>query len=760
MLFAKGLRGAQIWVRLRAAILGGVLVALAACGGGGGGGGGDSPSANVSVSSSSVTLGPSYSDSQSPEPKSVTVTATGSGIAAVGAVFDPAYPPETWLIGQMTGSGSSFELMLSVNGQAAVGEHVAHLLVGAVDKDGNVLNTAALEVHYTVIARLWATTWTLGFSGINGADAPPAQQIQVQGEGLSWTAASADAWIHLDSSSGTGAGAIQVAVDDAGLASGHYEGSVVVTAVDGQTRTVPVVFDLTSTALTVSSTSLGFGGDNGRDGSGRTLQLSLGTEGNAYQWELSDVPDWLSPSIIRGSVDDVPQTITFTPNLGTLTPGNHSANMLIRAYVNGDVISQQIAVTSKVDSHRLYASEDGAAFTSTPGWSRLTRTVQINDNFNRATPWTAVSDAAWLTVTGSGTAGANLVMTANPASLAADSLSTATVTVSSSDPTVSEKVYLKVGLWKGSSTPSANVVVSGTAYKYLANDAIRPYVYATTGGSSIDVYNVYTGTKVQTISAVGNAIGSMVVSSDGQRLFAVDEGFKRVAVINLASMTKTSTLATSGPTYGGYSCIVPRITGVAVLVCSDRTAFRVADGKQIGDGTGPQFNMTAALAGSRIYDINAGLSPSGGSYYATDYSVIDGGKFLARFVSGAEMGSNGQDIAVSPDGATVYTASGAPYVFNTYSGSDMGQIGHLPEGDAYPNNVEVGSDGRVAGGISGWYSTWDIWLYNAGGAIVGRYKVAGYARSLLQKQLVFSGDATILITLTDDPRLVFIPIGP
>lgn len=750
------LQGAHAWSRLRWVAGVAVAAVMAACGGGGS----DAPSATVSVSPSSVILPDSYEDDQVLTPQTLTVQVSGNGIAAVGLAFDPDYPVEDWVGAEMTGAASPYQVTIGLSTPAAVGEHVAHLLAGAVDKDGNILDSAAITVSYKVIARLRTGTSALAFNGINGATPPAAAAIEVLGTGLDWTASSPDAWIHLDNASGSGAGQIVVSVDDTGLASGLHSGRVVITASDGQSVAVPVSFELTSTALSVSASSLAFGGASGRDGSSQVLELSLGTDGNAYAWELQSLPVWLSASATSGTVSETPQTVIFTPDLSKATPGTQTATLTVQAQVNGDVVAQQVALTLKVDTHRLYLSEDGIAFTATPGWSRLSRTIQVKDNFDRVTPWTATSDKAWLTVTGSGTAGGNLSLSANPASLGADSLSIATVTVSSTDTTVAEKLTLKVGLWKGSTTPSATVTKAGTAYTHVAADTIRPYVYLNTGSSSIDVFNAYTGAKVQTIAAVGNALGTMVVSGDGQRLFAVDEGFKRIAVVNLASMAKTGVITASGPTDNGYQLIAPRVTGVELLVAGDRTTYRVSDGKQIGDGTGPQYNMAAALAGSRIYDINSGLSPSGGGYYATDYTTVDGGKFLAQFVAGAEMGSNGQDIAVSLDGSTVYSASGSPYQFNTFSGVDMSVIGHLPEGDAYPDNIEVGSDGRVAGGISGWYSTYDIWLYSSSGSVVGRYKVAGYARSLLSKQLVFTGDALMLVTLTDDPRLVFVPVGP
>ena len=62
-----------------------------------------------------------------------------------------------------------------------------------------------------------------------------------------------------------------------------------------------------------------------------------------------------------------------------------------------------------------------------------------------------------------------------------------------------------------------------------------------------------------------------------------------------------------------------------------------------------------------------------------------------------------------------------------------GFIGALPGGEAYPNNVEVTSDGRPTCGISGWYAASDFWVHSPAGAL--------------------------LVALTDDPVIAFVPIG-
>jgi hypothetical protein len=63
-------------------------------------------------------------------------------------------------------------------------------------------------------------------------------------------------------------------------------------------------------------------------------------------------------------------------------------------------------------------------------------------------------------------------------------------------------------------------------------------------------------------------------------------------------------------------------------------------------------------------------------------------------------------------------------------------------------------------GINGIYSTSDFWVYTAAGALINSYKVVGYAQGLLAGQLVVTPDSFVVVTLTSDPRIAFVAIGP
>ena len=53
-----------------------------------------------------------------------------------------------------------------------------------------------------------------------------------------------------------------------------------------------------------------------------------------------------------------------------------------------------------------------------------------------------------------------------------------------------------------------------------------------------------------------------------------------------------------------------------------------------------------------------------------------------------------------------------------------------------------------------------MWVYSPLGSLLTTFKVGGYARPLLDRQFVVSGDGLMGTALTSEPMLVFVPIGP
>ena len=484
--------------------------------------------------------------------------------------------------------------------------------------------------------------------------------------------------------------------------------------------------------------------------------MSLNTGTNSWPYALSGLPAWLSTSTPAGSVNQSGTTVSVSPKTGSVTPGSSSATVAVTATVNGDSVVLPLTVNLNADQRRLLPSEWGVALASTPTGTALSRTLTISDNFAGTLTWTASSDAAWLAVTSSGsTAGSSsLVLSADPATLPSGVVSYANVTVSTATGGVDAAV-IRVALFKSASGLAA-ITKLPVSYTNIVADKIRPYVYANDGGTTVDVFNAYTAQKVTTIANVGAALGQMSVAPDGSRLYALDTAARAMAVVDLATLAKTATWTLDAAVDHSTSVLAIRPNGVEVVLVGDATGY--VEGRSLGY-TRISGQLVATADGRNVFTL--------GARYSIDYSAMSGGVLFVNVLNylNGNSGGNLRDVAVSKDGTHAYEASGGGvsgggYFCASIDGVTGTYVGALPGGSNYPNNVEVTNDGRPICGISGWYSASDFWVHSPGGALLQGYKVAGYARALKDGQMVVTPDGFIVVALTDDPLIAFVPIGP
>ncbi|SEO52317.1 hypothetical protein SAMN05428959_10997 [Duganella sp. CF517] len=657
----------------------------------------------------------------------------------------------------------------SGNGVVNVGYDLASLTPGTYAGAVTITTTdgqsATLPVALTVMASAFSVTQSgVEFNAVNGAPiAPQAISFNIDGlpAGSAWSASAANTWLGVTPAAGTTPGVATLSVDASkgALASGTYTSSVRLTSPSADPRQVSVTLNLTAPTLSLSAATVTLGGPQGRDWSaGQPVNLRLNTGANNWPWTIAGMPAWARASSLAGKTGDSGALVTLNAVQASAPTGSTSVLLTAEAKVNGDTVRQPLTLTINKDKHRLLPSATAVALVATPDWSRLTRTLTVADNMALAAPWSASSNQSWLSVAKSGN---TLTLRADPAALAKDALHVATVTLASTDTTVAPPEPIRVALWNGAATPAAAVKTS-VDYRNLVADPIRPYAYVHNGGSGIDVYNVYTAQRSAVITGVGAALGEMAVGPNGDRLYVYDTANATMVVVDLATQRKASSWALASAVGAGAHLQVIRPNGVEVVLAADGTAY-LSSGKAIGASPLGGGAAAASADGKRLYVQNEGVSPASVDSYAIDYSEVGGGSLSsAQTASGWSIGgaSNGADIAVAANAERVYAASGAPYACRTIGAVKLDFIGFLPGGDAYPNNVEVGSDGRIYCGISGWYSTADVWVYAADGSLLRTAKFAGYARALKQRQMAVSGDGMMLLALTDDPLLVFVPVGP
>ncbi|CAN7726310.1 BACON domain-containing protein [Duganella sp. LjRoot269] len=656
-----------------------------------------------------------------------------------------------------TGSGT-LNVVFDTTG-LALGSYNTTLTITA--SDGQV---ASLPASLTVLPS-GLTTGANGvtFTAVNGAPIP-TQVVSIgtdDNSAASWSAVSNAPWLRLSPTSGGTPSTTVLTVDPTvgSLASASYNSSITLSAPGLSTRALPVALNLVPATLTTSANSLTLGGTYGRDFStSQTLTLSLNTSTNSWPWSLDGMPSWASATVASGSINQGGTSTVITARPANAAVGTTSVLVKAASRVNGDLAIAPTLLTINKDQHKLIPSETAVAFSASPSWTRLTRTLTVTDNFNNFTGMSASSSATWLVA---GVNGNKLVLTADPTPFGPDTLNIATVTLTPNDADAKAPEPIRVALWKGTLTPTANVTLP-LPYATVIADPIRPYAYAHNGGAYIDVYNLYSGQKVITITGLAASLGDMVTSANGDVLHVLNLSNHALTSIDLNTFAVLSQLPLTGVDKTTRLKII-RPNGVEVLVLGDGRAYLTAGG--VYQGTLPLTAGVIAASGDGklVVQQQENTSAVQVTSVSVDYASLGGGMlYPARIPAASHSGGGalGQDIAVSADGTRIYSASATPKLCAIASPADLGVLGYLAAGDGTPNNVELGSDGRIYCGAATRATVSDVWVYDTTGKLLNQFKLAAGAKQLLPRQMAVSGDGLLLIGITDDGATTIVPVGP
>jgi len=393
-----------------------------------------------------------------------------------------------------------------------------------------------------------------------------------------------------------------------------------------------------------------------------------------------------------------------------LSQGTHTGNFSLWLYTDSArtvaypgspwTLPYQITISPRYAAHKLIPEMVGVALSATPSGNVLSRSMGIIDNFGKVTSWSATSNQSWLSVTPTGETGgtAKLTLTADPSSLPSDQASYATITLTSTDTTVQAIESIRVGLWKGSNDPQVISFVTDLtrpafARAFACADPIRPKVYLSYGTDSIDIFNPYTATRVDSIQVSGSSLQSIAVAQDGSTLYVTDSANNRILVFDLVTMTQKTIWTDVGiieANINSYTRIYYfRPNGVGIIMITNGRSILASNGAALAGSVGIRGPMAAPNDNRTIY------TPS---KYLLDYSDVGTGSLLVERLkesSGTPDAANIQAVSVSGDGNRLYAAFGSPYQIAQYDPQTCNFLRLLPGGQAYPSNVKVGSDGRV-----------------------------------------------------------------
>ncbi|WGG51101.1 BACON domain-containing protein [Rugamonas sp. DEMB1] len=540
-----------------------------------------------------------------------------------------------------SGSGSAnLAVTLDPSGLAE-GRHTATLTLAASDGQ-----KALLPAVLTVLPSAFHVDANgIVFSAINGTSINPKTiKFSIDGSDLRWSAATDAAWLRASPSAGLAPGQTTLSVSsNDNMASGKYTARLALSTASSS-RSVPVELNLIKPTLKLNVASIELGGPYGRDFSPRSLAMNLNTGANAFPWSMSPLPAWASANVATGSVNQDATTLTFSAVGNGLALGSSSVALNLGARVNGDFLLAPLTLSVKRDQRKLLPSQIGVALAATPDWTRLSRTLTVADNYALDAGWTALSDQGWLSAVASGN---NLVLTANPAGLAANSINLASVKIVPADAAVGAPETITVALWNGNTAKQGHTV--NQFYSDLLADPVRPLVYAHNGSSAIDIYNVYTGLKSGSISVPSTALGQMAVNAGGASLFVYDILNRSVLQYNLATLAKTASFAVASPLSSASRLQAIRPNGIEALLLQDGAAVLTSNAWLNGIAL-PAGELSASADGKRLYLQDRGASTNTLLSYSLDYSAAAPNNLLiARQYGGPRSGNgNGQEPRHQP----------------------------------------------------------------------------------------------------------------
>jgi hypothetical protein len=288
--------------------------------------------------------------------------------------------------------------------------------------------------------------------------------------------------------------------------------------------------------------------------------------------------------------------------------------------------------------------------------------------------------------------------------------------------------------------PVAHAGIGGTTlsglhgFTAMAVDDAHGHMFATgstSQDSSVVVLND-AGAVVTTLTGESGA-GGMVV--DGSTLYVARCGGDAIDVFDTATLAKTGSFAAN---VGGVCQLVEaggRLwysndyeTGTLHSVTLDSSHTETDTGIGLYDA----LLATSPGMPDRLVASEAGLSPT--SAYVYD---VSGASPVLTASGQIGSSSNARQIALSPDGATLYAATGSPYEIQAFSLPDLEPAGVYATGP-YPNAVAVSPAGNlVAGGVDAAYTT-DVFAWPTAGGTPKLKVDFGYGNQLFDRGLAFT----------------------
>ncbi len=604
----------------------------------------------------------------------------------------------------------------------------------------------------------------LSIAGVKGA-LSSEDQIVLNGIGVPWEVSSSDSWIIVDQFSGTGPTTLSVTGSSSTLPPGTATGSITINDTEtSNSIVISVAYNVRDNLSTDVSSLVVIEAVNGAT---TPIVQDFSILGDDISFDSSTDQSWLSVTPASGvtTTSATPATLSVDPS--GLPPGSYIGNIDFDDTAFNQ--STFVQVRLNVVPRRLYVEEPAVGFHDFPSSSILTRDVRIAETLGEPVNWTASTFEPWLTVTPSGQTGDVISIQADPTGLASGQLHTAQIQILSSDTTIANGESIDVGLWIDAVDPAPLIDLNVDVDQIVAHPAY-PYVYAhKDGDTDIQVYNVYTGQLVDTISSVTNANGPMAIDEWGWRLYVHDRITNEIAVLSIG----TQNVNALWPSEPNDFLISRRLTGNEIVFTGTGKAYQAVTGIEVALETGDfvpspgnRNSLSLDKSGSKLCALSEETLPYDLICGDITFSELPTRQLRSSLLAPTQSTSDGsgRDVAVSDDGSVAYVAPGTAAEFQLFdttpieTSPDVFEILNSANlaASSSPIIAEIGPNGVFYGGVSNLGGSDDVWAYDASGAFLRTYSVSGVGDALLPRQFAVSADGTRILGATENGRLVIL----
>ncbi|MFJ9721475.1 hypothetical protein ACIRP3_01885 [Streptomyces sp. NPDC101209] len=286
----------------------------------------------------------------------------------------------------------------------------------------------------------------------------------------------------------------------------------------------------------------------------------------------------------------------------------------------------------------------------------------------------------------------------------------------------------------------------------MAVDAVHQRLYIADIVTGSVVVTDFDGRVTRTLADLPGA-ADLVLSPDARTLYVALSRGDAIAAVDTATYRTTARYATGAGTAPLRMAWVDGTlwfsygdqweSNLGSLTLGAQPRVRLA---QLPEGTWPGPPMLVSAPSAPGLVIAADQHSTAGT--VTVYDVTSGTPVVRTTQNNPGGISDVGDLALSPDGRTLFAVSGAPYHHLAFRLADL-SVEHVYPTDAYPDAVAVAPDGTVAAGIDNSYGP-DVYLFSAGADAPSQIVDLdpGSGLSLRPHGLAWSPDGSRLFALT------------